>query len=134
MRQIPYGPSIRLIYTPYSLTVTMMSRITLHLKRFAHRTTDIDTEDPRWHVSRHRRPSAPPYREMSRLEAPPRAAFPPRWSTALDSPDDFFPLQSLSSTGSTRPEISVVGPSVPIELDALAAVGEEGLAGSRRVV
>jgi hypothetical protein len=113
----------------------MMSRITLHLKRFAHSTTTIDAEDTRWHVSR-RRPTRPQQVfEISTLRAPPPAAFPLR---SAYSEVESYPLESLPPSAaavSTRPGMmSVADTSVPIDLhplNTLTAVGDEELAGSR---
>ena len=66
----------------------MMSRITLHLKRFAHTSTTIDSLDTRWNLTRrrsahhHHVPHGGRIHEVSTL----RAAQPGHgWSTVLDS-------------------------------------------------
>jgi hypothetical protein len=101
VRQIPIPRPINrftvLIHTHHSLTVTMMSRITLHPKRFAHSSTTVDSNETHWHIHPPLRPSAthpraPPRRGtgMPRLTAPPRAAFPPGLFTSVLTPYGTF--------------------------------------------
>ena len=107
--------------TSHSLTVAMMSRITLHLKRFAHSTTTIDSEDTRF-----RRPHGHLRQqvfEISTLRASPPAAFPSAYSQV-----ESFPLESLLPSATAGADTSV-----PIDLhplNTLTAMGDEELAGS----
>lgn len=155
VRQIPIPRPINrftvLIHTHHSLTVTMMSRITLHLKRFAHRSTTVDSNETHWHISRRRRPSAAHPREhpwrIHGLAASPRAAFPPGLFTSVLTPSGTFlegesfvlDLCSAAQTSdppsklSSGPGTSVPDLEVPRDLNVqipLTTVGDEELAGS----
>ena len=110
-----------------------MSRITLHLKRFAHRTTTVS--------STHRpaaagavRPHAFPHththtHELSVLQAaPPGSA----WSTILESGSsecESFALESLSQTQTVQQQQSASVPGDKEALDPLMEVGDEEVAG-----
>jgi len=150
------SPSVRNITAQLELclTVTMMSRITLHLKRFAHRSTTIDSYDTHWNDPRRRlpvattRPPAPPRRVFwsPRPEAPPRVVFPPGWCTSAPAPavptGESFALEpfsaatglQLSSWLGTPVADDPVPPPVPVDPDVLRTpntVGHEELAGRR---
>ena len=99
-RPISQRRLIMLISTYYSLTVTMMSRITLHLKRkrFSQRITVVESDevrryDPQRHLPFAARLPEPPLRvhEAPGLEVPPHVAFPPGWSTSASTPYDAVP-------------------------------------------
>ncbi len=139
---------------PHSLTVAMMSRITLHPKRFAHGSTTIHSDMAHRHVPRRlppfaTRPHVPPRRVRGTpsLETPPRVAFPPRWFTSARTPPgtvpegESFALESFSAAPPPEPSsgrgTSVTddpAPPVTIDLDlmySVGTVGDEELAGSR---
>lgn len=124
VRQRPHPNPLAHVHMPptsHSLTVAMMSRITLHLKRFAHSTTTIDSQDTRF-----RRPHGHLRQqvfEISTLRAPPPAAFPSAYSQV-----ESFPLESLLPSATAGADTSV-----PIDLhplNTMTAVGDEELAGS----
>jgi hypothetical protein len=140
VRPIPGNQRCMLIPTPHSLTVTMMSRITLHLKRFGHRTTIIDSDemrqDPRHPLPPAVRPWAPPLRVHGApgLETSPRFAFPSGWSTSTPASPDTVPtgqsfeLEPLSAAATGAP---VQQESIDLDvLRTLNSVGDEELAGS----
>ena len=134
----PINLFILLIHTPHSLTVTMMSRITLHLKRFAQCSTTVDSNETHWRVSGRRRPCAARLRKSPRdvlgtpwLAAPPRAAFPPGLFTSVFTPSGTFPecesfaLEQFTEVETDAPPpkpypgpgTPVADPSVPVDLD-----------------
>lgn len=146
-----------LIYTPYSLTVTMMARITLHLKRFAHSNTVVEFGDTRWDETRPRLPSAsrpraalPRARRTSRVEPPPRVVYPFGWATSVPAQTDTVRMggESLAlepfsaaapppprpSSGLGRPVADRPAWPVHIDLEVLhspSSVGDAELAGGR---
>jgi hypothetical protein len=114
-----------------------MGRITLHLKRFAHRSTTVESTDARWHVTRRpgaaaaaarphaRRPHTHTH-EMSALQAAPRG-----WSTILESSggSESFALESISQTQTVQQSTLVHVDREAGALDTLAEVGDEEVAG-----
>ena len=111
----------------------MMSRITLHLKRFAHTSTTIDSFDTRWNITRRRsaqnnkHAAARTHEVVSTLRAAP-----PGWSSVLDSESgggsESFALESRVGVVQPFEEVEVPGNREP--LGTLREVGDEEVAGA----
>ena len=128
----------------------MMSRITLHLKRFAHRNIIVESDVTRRHGPQRRRLpfAACPQALAGHVLAPPRVASPPRWSTSAPTAqshttlaaDESFALETFCAAPSPPHEYSGLekyGPALqpaPIDLDVLytpSTAGDKELAATR---